>query len=49
MRDPEADLDARNAEHLSRAEALSLILPEGRVLPRNPFSPPLSDEDALDD
>lgn len=45
MKDPDLNLDIQNAEALSRCEALSLILPEDRVVGRNPFLPPLCDED----
>lgn len=44
MRDPDIDLELRNAEALSRAEDRSLTPPDDAPAPRNPFDPPLQEE-----
>lgn len=46
----ELNLDLKNAEAISRCEAMSLIDHTGEpdeMVPRNPFSAPLSDEDGI--
>lgn len=47
MTGPDEDLDARNALAISMAEDKSLEPPAEEVLPRNPFDPPLQDDDDL--